>query len=185
MKTLAYLLISVGFLAASLVAVQTPANEIAWAKYVPALLPGLVGVVLARLANRQRAQHAGALQSNSRQLQESLRRIVANAALLEHEQASAPDREVHQRIDQLFRDDLNTFAEARQTISHLHGLQAYAAVMNEFAAGERYLNRVWSASVDGYVDEVREYLTKARHQFDQTKMVLDRYLPSPSNSNQP
>jgi len=37
--------------------------------------------------------------------------------------------------------------------------------MSCFAAGERYLNRVWSASADGYVDEVNTYLDKAQSQF--------------------
>jgi hypothetical protein len=37
--------------------------------------------------------------------------------------------------------------------------------MSCFAAGERYLNRVWSASADGYVDEVNAYLDKAQAQF--------------------
>ncbi len=65
---------------------------------------------------------------------------------------------VQHRIDELFPGDLNTFVEARETIPHVYGLQAYADVMSHFAAGERYLNRVWSASADGYVDEVRTYL---------------------------
>jgi hypothetical protein len=38
--------------------------------------------------------------------------------------------------------------------------------MSHFAGGERYLNRVWSASADGYIDEVNAYLTKAHEQFD-------------------
>ena len=46
--------------------------------------------------------------------------------------------------------------------------------MNEFAAGERYINRAWSASVDGYIDETLTYVTKARSQFDGTRAVLDR-----------
>jgi hypothetical protein len=37
--------------------------------------------------------------------------------------------------------------------------------MNSFAAGERYLNRVWSASADGYIDEVNTYIEKAKEQF--------------------
>ena len=37
---------------------------------------------------------------------------------------------------------------------HVFGMQNYADVMSNFAAGERYINRVWSASTDGYVDEV-------------------------------
>lgn len=69
------------------------------------------------------------------------------------------------RIDDLFTDDLNTFIEARESIAHSHGLAAYAEVMNCFAAGERYLNRVWSASTDGYIDEINDYLDRAREQF--------------------
>ena len=37
--------------------------------------------------------------------------------------------------------------------------------MSRFAAGERYLNRVWSASADGYIDEVNTYIEKSREQF--------------------
>ena len=48
---------------------------------------------------------------------------------------------------------------------HVFGIQNYADVMSNFAAGERYINRVWSASTDGYVDEVREYLERAHRQF--------------------
>ena len=73
--------------------------------------------------------------------------------------------DVRHRIDELFTDDLTSFVEARQSIAQVHGLQAYADVMSYFAAGERYLNRVWSASADGYVDEVNDYLDKAQAQF--------------------
>ncbi|MEE9465766.1 MAG: hypothetical protein V3W14_09380, partial [Candidatus Neomarinimicrobiota bacterium] len=69
------------------------------------------------------------------------------------------------RIDASFPDDLETFTSSREVISHLFGLQAYADVMSEFAAGERYLNRVWSASADGYVDEVNTYIGMAAEQF--------------------
>jgi len=48
---------------------------------------------------------------------------------------------------------------------HVFGMQNYADVMSNFAAGERYINRVWSASTDGYVDEVRMYLDRANQQF--------------------
>ena len=48
---------------------------------------------------------------------------------------------------------------------HLFGLQVYADVMSAFAAGERYVNRVWSASADGYRHEAITYLHKAATQF--------------------
>jgi hypothetical protein len=48
---------------------------------------------------------------------------------------------------------------------HVFGMQNYADVMSNFAAGERYINRVWSASTDGYADEVNLYLDRALSQF--------------------
>ena len=44
--------------------------------------------------------------------------------------------------------------------------------MNPFAAGERYLNRVWSASTDGYIDEAHTYVDKAREQFELALEIL-------------
>jgi hypothetical protein len=69
------------------------------------------------------------------------------------------------RIDELFLEDFAMFVDARESIAHRYGLSAYADVMSCFAAGERYLNRVWSASADGYIDEVNAYLDRALEQF--------------------
>ena len=77
------------------------------------------------------------------------------------------------KIDELFLEDLNNFVEARESISHAYSVQAYADVMSHFAAGDRYLNRVWCASADGYVDEVNEYLEKSLEQFEDSKKKLE------------
>ncbi|MDZ7770818.1 MAG: hypothetical protein U5K38_18035 [Woeseiaceae bacterium] len=44
--------------------------------------------------------------------------------------------------------------------------------MSEFAAGERYINRVWSASADGYDGEAADYIAKAAHQFRDAQSML-------------
>ncbi len=44
--------------------------------------------------------------------------------------------------------------------------------MSAFAAGERYINRVWSASADSYIDEVMLYLDKAQVQFIEARDIL-------------
>jgi hypothetical protein len=59
-------------------------------------------------------------------------------------------------------------------MQHIFGLQGYADIMSAFAAGERYINRVWSASTDGYVDEVLSYLDRATRQFrDANALFVD------------
>jgi len=77
--------------------------------------------------------------------------------------------DLRHHIDKHFRDDIETFVEARESIAHTHGLQAYANVMSHFAAAERYLNRVWSASTDGYIDEAHTYIGKSAEQFREAR----------------
>ena len=77
-----------------------------------------------------------------------------------------------QRIDEKLPDHLEAFIESRKTIGHVHGLQAYGHVMNYFAAAERYLNRVWSASADGYIDEITEYMERSEQQFEEALAAL-------------
>jgi hypothetical protein len=55
---------------------------------------------------------------------------------------------------------------------HLFGLQTYADIMSNFATGERYINRVWSASADGYKSEADSYLSRAAEQFRNAQAQL-------------
>ena len=108
-----------------------------------------------------------------RAIQESLRRIAQNVTRLSAEKQSLDAYEVRHRLEELFADDLTTFITARESIAHSYGLAAYADVMSCFAAGERYLNRAWCASADGYVDEIHQYIDKAKEQFASS---LDKVL---------
>ena len=165
MRALGYLLITAGFLAGSVVAVQTEENHIDWGWFLPAFAVGVVGVVLARLGTQREARHETKLAGDLETLTTSLDRLVDNLERLNAEDNKADPYRVHERIDELLRDDLASFADARESIGHIFSLAAYADVMNAFAAGERYVNRVWSASIDGWVDELEEYIGRAREQF--------------------
>ena len=77
------------------------------------------------------------------------------------------------RIDTKLRPDLTRFAEARESMVHLFGLQTYADIMSHFAAGERYINRVWSSSADGYDSEAARYLGRAEEQFADAQRQLN------------
>ena len=76
------------------------------------------------------------------------------------------------RIDTKLRPDLTRFVDARESMVHLFGLQTYADIMSHFAAGERYINRVWSSSADGYDDEATRYLGRAVEQFEDAQRQL-------------
>jgi hypothetical protein len=112
-------------------------------------------------------------------LEASLSRIVENINQLNAQKDSIDTYDARHRIDELFADDLAAFVNKRESIAHVYGLSAYADVMSCFAAGERYLNRVWSASADGYADEVNAYLDKAQAQFADSLDKLRRLNPAP------
>jgi hypothetical protein len=172
MKALGYLLITAGFLVGSVFAVQTAENEVQWSGFVPAFVVGIIGVVLARVGSHREASHEGKLSGDFETLTTTIDRIVENVKKLDDEKQSMDPYSVHGRIDELLRDDLSDFAEARESVGYLHTLADYAEVMNAFAAGERYINRVWSASIDGWVDELQEYLGRAREQFVAVQTTL-------------
>ncbi|OHB66365.1 MAG: hypothetical protein A2Y77_14660 [Planctomycetes bacterium RBG_13_62_9] len=172
MRRLGFLLVIVGFLGGALASVV---NETAvwWGWFAVAVAVGFVGVVLVQMGRRRHMRAVGRISSNMQALEQSLRRIVENMTRLDAEKEAIDTYDVRRQIEELFADDLNTFVEARESIAHSYGLAAYGDVMNCFAAGERYLNRVWCASADGYIDEVHQYLSKAKEQF---AAGLDRVL---------
>ncbi len=178
LKKLGYLMITLGFLAGSLTAVVDE-EQIRWDHFALAFILGVAGVACVRISDRRENLHEGKLASNMQAVETSLDRIVKNMTGLNAEKASINTYDVRHRIDELFTDDLNTFVEARESIAHTHSLNDYADVMSSFAAGERYLNRVWSASTDGYIDEVNAYLDKAQAQFVDTHQKVRRLKPTP------
>ena len=106
----------------------------------------------------------------------SLDNLVKNLESLNGRKDKIPTYDMRFEIDKLFRTDLMNFAEARDSMKHLFGIQDFADIMSSFAAGERYINRVWSASTDGYVDEVLMYVEKALLQFQHAKAEFDTAL---------
>ena len=49
---------------------------------------------------------------------------------------------------------------------------------DEFVCGGWYINRVWSASTDGYVDKVNKYIDKTTTQFDDAHALFVNLLES-------
>ncbi len=171
MKKIGLTLIIAGFLVGVYLTV-TDQTIVVWLPWGVALAVGFVGVVLVRIAERSHAQDDARVSENIALITQSLDNIVANVTTLNAEKEALNPYDVGPMIDERVLDDLNTFVEARETIGHVFGLQNYADVMAHFAGGERYLNRVWSASADGYIDEVKDYLGHALVQFTTAREKL-------------
>jgi hypothetical protein len=165
MKYFGYFLIVVGFLWGAFLTVEQP-EGVNTSLYLAALAIGIAGVVTARMAVRAEARDETRLQANIATIESSLAAIVEDAEKLDAEKESINVYDLRHVIDRTFPEHLAAFVEARESIAHSYGLKAYAEVMNRFATGERYLNRVWSASTDGYQPEAHDYISRCHLQFD-------------------
>lgn len=163
MRAIGYILIVGGFLAGAFLAVQDQLT-VPVGPFVLALIVGAVGIVMVRWATHRAATHEEHLAANISTIGSSLAQVVEDVEQLEAQKDDIDVYELRHVIDRTFPPHLQAFVEARQSIAHSYGLPAYADVMNSFAAGERNLNRVWSASTDGYIDEAHNYITLAREQ---------------------
>ncbi len=171
MSRAGFILTSAGFLGGAFLTSLDP-GEVRWELFVPCLLVGAIGVFLIKRHSRKHARSDETLASNRSHIEESLDGILAQLRALDRDKANIPPYELRFEIDHRFRADLNRFVDARESLAHLYGLQVYADIMSAFAAGERYLNRVWSASADGYADEAMDYIGRARQQFEEARAKL-------------
>lgn len=172
MKIVSYLLLIGGFLAAAYsTALDTQMTN--WNLFVPAAIVAIVGVFIIKKRARGDARSESVLTANRTELSESLSNIVRDLEQIISDSASMSTTELRNAIDDKLRNDLRRFADARESMVHLYGLQTYADIMSDFAAGERYVNRVWSAAADDYEAEASAYLHKAQAQFKDATARLE------------
>jgi hypothetical protein len=170
MKNLGYGLVALGFLGGAF-ATSLDVENVNWTIFVAMAAAAVIGLVIYKTQVGALARSETVLETNRVELRESIANIVADLADINDGELTR-GAVLRDRIDLKLREDLRRFADARQSMVHLFGLQAYADIMSNFAAGERYINRVWSASADGYDEEAEAYLKKAADQFDEAKQQL-------------
>jgi hypothetical protein len=173
MKIVGYLLIIVGFICGALIGTYNK-EIINWYYFIPSLFVGALGVIILRRGMHRHTKGEDKIGSDIKNIETSLNNIVEKINTFNREKESVGVYDIHEKIDTLFIDDINTFVEARKSIIHRFNMQSYADLMNHFAAAERYLNRSWSASADGYIDESYAYIAKAVEQFEVTKQHFDK-----------
>jgi len=64
--------------------------------------------------------------------------------------------DLHAELDPLLSEDVYRIVESRTAVANKFGAGGFVAVFGPFASAERFLNRAWSAAVDGNADEARE-----------------------------
>lgn len=69
--------------------------------------------------------------------------------------------EIRDRLGGLQRGELMDFVASRERLVAQLGLGGYAALMDQFSAAERQINRAWSAAADGVQEEAISCLALA------------------------
>jgi hypothetical protein len=170
MKKTAYVLLTCGFLLGAY-STSLDVQNVQWTLFIVAAVASVAGVVFAKRQDSALAQSDSVLQTNRSELNDSIANIVRDLEAITERDTPTGDQ-LRAWIDDKLRPDLRRFAEARESMVHLYGLQTYADIMSEFAAGERYVNRVWTSSADGYDAEASKYLARAAQQFKDAQAQL-------------
>lgn len=170
-RTIGALLLTAGFLFGSY-QVVAHVTRVDWVPYGLAAGLMIAGMVLVRIGRRATADDHARHAADLDVLAASLDRLAANVAEFARTEVDLDLVRIHARIDAELMADLDSFVSARESMIPRFGMQRYADVMSPFATGERLINRAWSASADGYVDEVRACLTDAAGEFARARAQL-------------
>ena len=176
-----HLLLWCGFLAGAFVAVQNAEkvgdawNTIRWPLYLLALAIGVTGVVFLRMTQKQAATHADKLDADIQVLEISIQNLLTRLTELIESRQHIDVYAVHGMIDSRLMESISSFVDARKSLIHTYGLRQYAELMTDFSIAERNVNRAWSASADGYIDEVWLSLERAERRLQTVGQHLNEY----------
>ena len=187
MNILGQLLLWAGFLGGALATVMNlevqpgvddsgvevgPWDTISWTWYLTAVGICMVGILLIRLGKWSAGQQTEASAASLSEIRQALERLIDNLDRLDQQLDSLAPSKMTAFIDDVLAEDLRIFAEGRESISTEFGLQRFADVMSQFAAGERAINRAWSAAADGYVDETKTCIERGLAMMKQAREEL-------------
>ena len=171
MRAVALTIFYLGVTAGAFITVRE-AGSVNWMHYGAAVVLGVVGVVLVRMTSRSAVVDEAHVTASMQVVNDSLEAVARQIERLNQDREKIGVYGMHGRIDDDVMADVNRFVEVRETIITVHGLETYARTMDAFASGERALNRAWSASADGYIDEVWACLERAERLVKRAQGVL-------------
>ena len=171
----------VGFLAAAFVAMRQ-LGTVAWVPFALCAAVGVFGVVLIRRSDLVGKTDTVKVSADLATLESRLATANEQLGALIARKTEVDVYDVRHVIDDRLAEPLDEFAEARESMIHGLGMEHYAMIMDRFARGERFVHRAWSASADGYVDEVWKSLDTASENLriadDALRVAMSRGTPT-------
>jgi len=180
MNILGQALLWSGFLGASLATVwydgpltESKWSSVPWPYYLGSMVLGILGVVLLRAHAAAHRESSHRVEAEFSTLTESLLKLLDGVGQLRDLCPSIPPRDVVQYIDDQLAEPFADFADSRNALIQRFGLQGFADVMTQFASAERFVNRAWSASADGYRDEAVASLNRAERHLQRADALMN------------
>jgi hypothetical protein len=131
----------------------------------PSFLGGIGAIVVSIVLNRLSVSSAAKSDQSGKVVflnaQKNVEEILRALNGIAQNRNTLPLAQVVQQVDGLLKNQVFDIAESRIAMIQTVGYGPYAEFMSDFAIGERFISRTWSAGVDKYPDESLNYVEKA------------------------
>ncbi|MBN2376720.1 MAG: hypothetical protein JXD22_09975 [Sedimentisphaerales bacterium] len=121
----------------------------------------LLGIIVNRWHSSSQAKTNSAKHSSLGKIQQNLQSIIADLGKIKDQRSSIELKEFPAQIENIQENAIFEIVESREAIIATLGYGPYGTIMSDFATGERFIARSWSAGVDGYDDEAFDYVEKS------------------------
>lgn len=132
-----------------------------WLWYGLSIAVGVAGVFCLRSSSKAAEEDTSRVDEEYTILTNSMDLLHERVGRLKNDLKNMRPGDVVAFIDSECSEAFSDFADARNALIQKFGLQGFADVMTQFASGERFVNRAWSASADGYMNEAQDCLDRA------------------------
>jgi hypothetical protein len=157
-------------------------SVVPWVWYLSSLAIGIAGVVLLRTSQRTFVPKNEDQGGDLKILENSLNQLVERIERLHDEFSLLLPEQIYQYIDDHCVPSFGEFADARNALISHFGMSVFGEIMTEFASGERFINRAWSAAADGYLGESRDSISRALNFLTQARQILRKNLENSSQN---
>ena len=162
-----YIIYIIGIIAGACFAAPKPPI---WPPFIVSLIVIVIGAIMINKAYKPAPQKdASEVKENRGAIQEMLERIYNTSKDLRDQlnNDKTDPNDVKDAVDKLVTGDVLNFAEKRQYLINVLGLEPFVEIFGAFANGERNLNRTWSTLADGAPEEGKIALDKATNYFEE------------------
>ena len=146
-----------------------------WLWYGLSMAVGLVGVVLLRSTAKSADQEHGKVAQQFETITSSLGILIKNVGTMQSGLGEMSPKQSIDFIDRECAPAFGDFADSRNALIQRFGMQPYAEIMTQFASAERFVNRAWSASADGYMNEAKSSVDRAMAHLNEANGLIAKF----------